>query len=70
MESKAKTDKSIKELMAELKDREEISKRADEVLKKYHEDEAKSASEKIEKYNKMINDNLDMSSEKSEIINK
>ena len=32
--------------------------------------EAQSASKKIEKYNKIINDNLDMSSEKSEIINK
>ena len=55
MESKAKTDKSIKELMAELQDREEISKKADEALKKHYEDEAKITSEKIEKYNKIIN---------------
>ena len=55
MESRAKTDKTIKELNAELKDREEVSKRA---------------SKEIERYNKIINDNLDMSSEKSEIINK
>ena len=41
-----------------------------EILKKYHAKEAKSASEEVEKFNKMINDNLDMSSEKSEIINR
>ena len=70
MEQRAKTDKTIKEFSAELKDREEISKKADEALKKYHEYEAKIESEKIEKYNKISNDNLDMSSEKSEIINK
>ena len=70
MEQRAKTDKTIKELSAELKDREEISKKADEALKKYHEYEAKIASEKAEKYNKIINDNFDMLSEKSEIINK
>ena len=49
MESRAKTDKTIKELMAELTDREEVSEKADEVLKKYHEDEVKSASEKNRK---------------------
>ena len=37
-------------------------------IKEYYTKEAQRASEKIEKYNKMINDNLDMSSEKSEII--
>ena len=70
MESKAKTDKTIKELSAELKDREEVSKRADNALKEYYTLNAQRASEEIEKYNKIINDNLDMSSEKSEIINK
>ena len=70
MESKAKTDKSIKELMAELKDREEVSKKTDKVIKEYYTKEAQKASENIEKYNKIINDNLDMSSEKSEIINR
>ena len=70
MESRAKTDKTIKELSAELKDREEVSKRADKALKEYYTYEAQRASEEIEKYNKIINDNLDMSSEKSEIINK
>ena len=70
MESKAKTDKTIKELSAELKDRKEVSKRADKALKEYYTLNAQRASEEIEKYNKIINDNLDMSSEKSEIINK
>ena len=31
---------------------------------------AQRASKEVEKFNKMINDNLDMSSEKSEIINR
>ena len=70
MEQRAKTDKTIKELSAELKDREEVSKKADEALKKNYTNLAREASKKIEKYNKIINDNLDMSSEKSEIINK
>ena len=60
----------IKELSAKIKDREEASKNTDKVLKKYYTKEAQRASEEIEKYNEMINDNLDMSSEKSEIINK
>ena len=38
--------------------------------KEYNAKEAQRASEKVEKFNKMINDNLDMSREKSEIINK
>ena len=42
----------------------------DEILKEYNTKEAQLASEKIETFNKMINDHLDMSSEKSEIINK
>ena len=70
MESRAKTDKTIKELSAELKDREEVSKKTDKALKDYYTYEARRASEEIEKYNKIINDNLDMSSQKSEIINK
>ena len=68
-ESSAKTDKMIKELSAKIKDRDKASKNTDKVLKKYYTKEAQKASEEIEKYNKMINDNLDMSSEKSEIIN-
>ena len=70
MEQRAKRDKTIKELSAELKDREEVSKNTDKKLKEYYTKEAQRASEEIEKYNKIINDNLDMSSEKSEIINK
>ena len=69
-ESNAKTNKMVEELHAKIKDREEVSKNTDKVLKEYNIKEAQKASEEIEKYNKMINDNLDMSSEKSEIINK
>ena len=69
-ESNAKTDKMIKELSADIKDREEVSKNNEKALKEYYTKEAQRASEEIEKYNKMTNDNLDMSSEKSEIINK
>ena len=56
-----------------LNDREkakiQYTKKTDEKFKKYYENEAQIASKEIEKYNKMINDNLDMLSEKSEIIN-
>ena len=55
--------------MLKIKDREEVSKNNDKVLKENYAKEAQKASEETEKYNKMINDNLDMSSEKSEIIN-
>ena len=47
-----------------------IEKNTDKKLKEYYTKEAQRASKEIEKYNKMINDNLDMSSEKSEIIKK
>ena len=70
MEQRAKTDKTIKELSAELKVREEVSKNKDKKLKECYTKVAQRVSEEIEKYNKIINDNLDMSSEKSEIINK
>ena len=60
----------IKELRANIKDREEVSKNTDKVLKENYTKETQKASEEIEQYNNMINDNLDMSSEKSEIINK
>ena len=68
--SNAKTNKMVKELRAKIKDREEVSKNTDKVLKEYNTKETQRASEEIEKYNKMINNNLDMSCEKSEIINK
>ena len=70
MESRANTDKTITELSAEIKDREEVSKKTNKALKEYYTGEAQRASKEIEKYNKIINDNLDMSSKKSEIINK
>ena len=60
----------VKELRVKIKDREEVSKNTHNVLKENYTKEAQKASEEIDKYNKMINDNLDMSSEKSEIINK
>ena len=69
-ESSTKTDKMIKELSAEIKDREEVSKNTNKEIKEYYTKEAQRASKEMQKYNKMINDNLDMSSEKSEIINK
>ena len=69
-ESMAKTDKEIEEIKAKNKAKEEVSKNTDKVLKEYYTNEAQKASEEIKKFNKMINDNLDMSSEKSEIINK
>ena len=47
-----------------------IEKNTDKKLKEYYTKEAQRASKEIEKCNKMIHDNLDMSSEKSEIINK
>ena len=70
IEQKAKTDEKIKELNAELKNREEVSKKTDKALKEHYTNLAQEASEEIEKYNKIIKDNLDMSSEKSGIINK
>ena len=69
-ESSAQTDKMIKELSAEIKDREEVSKNTNKALKEYYTKQAQRASKETEKYNKMINDNLDMSNDKSEIINK
>ena len=69
-ESNAKTNKMVKELRAKIKDRGEVSTNTDKVLKEHNTKEAQKASEEIEKHNKVINDNLDMSSEKSEIINK
>ena len=64
------TNKIIEELRAKNKDREEYGKKVDEVLKEYYTKEAQSASKEVEKVNKMINNDLDMSGEKSEIINK
>ena len=60
----AKTDKQIEEIIAKNKAKEEASKNIDEILKEYNAKEAQRASKKIKKFNKKINDNLDMSSEK------
>ena len=44
-ESNAKTNKIVKELRAKIKDREEVSKNTDKVLKEYNTKEAQKASE-------------------------
>ena len=64
----AETDESIKEILAKSKDR--AARKIDEKLREYNTKKAQRASKEIEKFNKMINDNLDMSSEKSEIVNR
>ena len=66
----AETNKMVEELRAKNKDRIEYGKKVDEILKEYYTKEAQRASEEVEKFNKMINNDLDMSGEKSEIINK
>ena len=66
----AKTDKQIEEIIAKNKARKEASKNINKILKEYYIKEAQRAFKEVEKFNKMINDNLDTSSEKSEIINK
>ena len=60
----------VEELRAKNKAREEYGKKVDEILKGHYTKEAQMASEELEKFNKMINNDLDMSGEKSEIINK
>ena len=57
---------SIKKINARAEDNRKIN----EILKEYYAKEAQKASEEVKKFNKLINDNLDMSSEKSEIINR
>ena len=69
-ESIDKTDKEIEEIKARDKAREEDSKHINKVLKEYYTKEAQKSSEEIKRFNKMINDNLDMLSGKSETINK
>ena len=58
------------ELIKELNARAEDNRKINEILKEYYAKEAQRAFEEVEKFNKMINGNLDMSSEKSEIINR
>ena len=66
----AETNKMVEELRAKNKARGEYGKKVDEILKEHYTTEAQMASEELEKFNKMINNDLDMSGEKSEIINK
>ena len=63
---KDEDDELIKKLNATAEDNRKIN----EKLKEYNAKEAQRASEEVDKFNKMINNNLDMSSEKSEIINR
>ena len=69
-ENKKRNGDKLNNLIKELNDRKKDNKKTDEILKKYYEKEAQKTSKKMEKYNKMINDNLDMLSKKSKIINK
>ena len=66
----AETNEMVEELRAKNQDREEYGKKFDEILKEYYTKVTRRASEEAEKFNKMINNDLDMSGEKSEIINK
>ena len=68
--SMATTNKMVDEILAKNKAREEYGKKVDEVLEQYYTKEAQRASKEVEKFNKMINNDLHMSGEKSEIINK
>ena len=68
--NRAKIDEIIQEILAKNKAREEDSKKIDEMIKKHDKNEAQRSFEEIKKFNKIISDNPNMSSEKSEIINK
>ena len=56
----AKTDKQIEEIIDKNKAKKEASKNIDKLIKEYYTNEAQRASKKIENFNKMINDNLDV----------
>ena len=68
--NRAKTDELVKEIHAKNKAREEDSKNIDEIIKKYNKNEAQRSFERIKTLNKIISDSPNISSEKSEIINK
>ena len=68
--NRGKTDKLIEEILAKNKAREEDSKHIDEIIKKHNKNEAQRSFKEIKHFNKIISDNPNMSSEKSEIINK
>ena len=57
-------------MIKKLNARAEDNRKINEKLKEYNTKEAQRASEKVEQFNKMINDNLDMSSGNNEIINR
>ena len=61
---------SADEILKKLNARAEDDRKTNEILKKYYAEEAQRSSKEVEKFNKMINDNSDISSEKSEIINR
>ena len=76
MRKKKRDGDSIDKLKKLLDDRKEYIKNTDEILKnaresimKENKENAERSIEEIEKLNKMINDNPDMSSKKKEIIN-
>ena len=68
-ENIAKTDELTEKICVKNKAKED-SKKIDEMIKKHDKNEAQRSFEKIKKFNKIISDNPNMSSEKSEIINK
>ena len=75
LEKNLKNDKDKKytsadEVLKRLNARAKDGRKTNETLKKYYAEDAQRVSKEVEKFNKMINDNLDMSSEKSEIINR
>ena len=65
-----KKNTSTDEVLKRLDARAEDDRKTNEILKKYYAEEAQRASKEVKKFNKTINNNLDMSSEKSEIINR
>ena len=69
-ENRAKTDELYKEILAKNRVREEDSKNIDKIIEKYNKDEAQRSFERIKTLNKIISDNSNISSEKTEIIKK
>ena len=53
---------STDEVLKRLNARSEDYRKTNEILKTYYAEEAQRASKEVEKFNKMVNDNLDMSS--------
>ena len=63
-ENRAKTDELIEKILSKNKSKEEDSKNIDEMIKKHNENEAQRSFEEMKKFNKIISDNTNMSSEK------